>query len=326
MNFVKKAVYQGLENFLESRGYEIQQKRMTEKQIGRYLSDECQTFAMISTIPKSGTHRVALFFYVLDQLASGNPSPEISDYQAGHIEMLPSMGVTLKIGHSSNPFMVVDLRDDAPTSWSEIPWYINGWNSARGIFEVMAHSGADRMVHIYRNPLDQSVSWFHMKKAQVRDGDDHFIDDCGRRIPLQQDAFLRHLTLPLWVRVHGSFLFQKQETTSRTLLISYEDLMREPEIEFGKILDFYAIDLGAEQAKLIETAVEMTSRDRVRALEDTEEESLLNIGGLNQEVEKKWRHARDGSSGQWKNIFSDDDIGFARQFLEAHGMDLDSYL
>lgn len=326
MNRVKQLIYQTLERILHSRGLEIQSQGITRKQIERYLSDQCREFMMISTIPKSGTHRCALFFFVLDHLLRGNSTPDISEYKAGYIEQLSSIGVSLKIGHSSNPFKTLDYRREDPTSWFEVPLYVKGWDSAREVFDAMVESGANKIIHIYRNPLDQSISWFHMKKAQLPEGADYFTDDCGRKIPLDERAFLRHLTLPLWVKTHGSFAFHSEQDGKHALLIPYERLMQQPDTEFGRILEFFGVQLGENGADLIQRAVELTSRDKVRALEDSQKDSLLNIGGLNQEVKTEWRHARDGSSGQWESVFGEEDVEFARRYLEDHGLNLNDYL
>ncbi len=118
-----------------------------------------------------------------------------------------------------------------------------------------------RVVYIVRDPRDVAVSqyYFKIKREVLPDG-----------YPLEEfvGEFLRGEATPYgsWREHVGSWLAARLGDPD-FLLLRYEDLHRQTEVEVARIAKFFGLEPTAQR---IQWAIEQSSADRLRKLEQTE--------------------------------------------------------
>ncbi|MFE6971729.1 sulfotransferase domain-containing protein [Isoptericola sp. NPDC057653] len=159
-----------------------------------------------------------------------------------------------------------------------------------------------RKIMLYRNPLDYVVSLYHYtikQRPQHRDKAEHPRDV----IEPMLDTYARHyLTLDSYrgdPDVH---------------VASYEALKEDPGRRFREVVRFLALPLEDDA---VEVALALSDISTVRAMEERTGRSMV--------VRLDGYFTRDGSIGQWKQYFDDDDVERARGALAVHGIDLDTF-
>jgi hypothetical protein len=178
-----------------------------------------------------------------------------------------------------------------------------------------------RVIYIIRDPRDVAVSlYFYARK--VKNIDDSF----------SQEAFITRMLIPgrsyngTWGEHAGSWLINASNAAEFTLhsngahpqsagsasrmdapgatghgrevlLVRYEDLLQDAQVELRRIAEFAGIEAGPER---IEQAVARSSADAMRKLE-----SAQNLEwGTTRETRKDIPFVRKAESGQWRTALS----------------------
>jgi hypothetical protein len=121
--------------------------------------------------------------------------------------------------------------------------------------------GYRRVIYIVRDPKDVAVSqyYFKIKRGALPDG-----------YPMEEfiDSFVRGEATPYgsWREHVGSWLAARLGDPD-FLLLRYEDLHRQTEVEVARLAKFFGVEPTAQR---IEWAIEQSSADRLRKLEQTE--------------------------------------------------------
>ena len=101
----------------------------------------------------------------------------------------------------------------------------------------------------------------------------------------------------------------------RMISVAYEDLAQSP----ATVLGIVVRSLGwPENRDRIMGAVNLSSRERIRRLEDDRGAPLLGSASLNHFV-------RDGSVGQWRKYLNEEDVSRVDSILREHGMLLGNF-
>ena len=162
-----------------------------------------------------------------------------------------------------------------------------------------------KVLHLYRNPLDFAVSCFFFYY-------DNRVDRAGM-MSSPVEVLEKHLAE--YVEVYQSYQQAARSGKANMLRISYENLITNPEVCLDIILGWLGVEASAS---LVRTAVEYSSRDTVKLLDDRwPHEQLPNFKG---------RHINDGSIGQWKTYFDSSDVRRVKARLSDAGINLDDFV
>ncbi|MFC7877367.1 sulfotransferase domain-containing protein [Isoptericola sp. NPDC057391] len=159
-----------------------------------------------------------------------------------------------------------------------------------------------RKIMLYRNPLDYVVSLYHYtikQRPEQRDKARHPRDVVEPML----DTYARHL-LTL-----GSY-----RDDPDVHVASYESLKSDPGARFREVVRFLGLPLVDDA---VDRALALSDISTIRATEEQVGRSMV--------VKLDGYFTRDGSIGQWKEFFDDDDVERARRVLAAHGLDLDAF-
>jgi len=146
-------------------------------------------------------------------------------------------------------------------------------------------------IYIVRNPLDVAVSMIHHYGYGPEDAaagvcfDEMEILPTGGRIPQRVSSWTNHVRA--WRRARGLNL----------TLVRYEDLVREPEAEFGKVLA--AIGVTPEPER-VARAVRHSSFKVLAAQEQSD--------GFVENSRSEARFFRAGGSGGWRDALTPDQV------------------
>jgi len=125
-----------------------------------------------------------------------------------------------------------------------------------------------RTIYIVRDPRDVALSYynFHRKNMQLEDSYplDRYVDDfvSGRLISADWGTWGENVSS--WIYTRGN--------RKDFLLLRYEDMIKDTMLELTRIATFLGID--AEPLRL-QRAIELSSADRMRGLEKTEQEQWV---------------------------------------------------
>ncbi|MCI5157189.1 MAG: hypothetical protein D3906_01900, partial [Candidatus Electrothrix sp. AUS1_2] len=105
----------------------------------------------------------------------------------------------------------------------------------------------------------------------------------------------------------------QRESTSKVILISYEQLFLQPHATLQCILRFLKLPVYPE---VVNFCVEASSIQQTRAEEKTRGEAI-HAKGMN----LKGSFARSGKVGQWKAFFQNDEVNYIRRKLYENNID-----
>lgn len=169
--------------------------------------------------------------------------------------------------------------------------------------ESLIAQGIDRVVVTVRDPRDALISeyWYVKKNAW------HFEHDRANAMSLNEyiDYHMnngsfrksRLAWLSSWLEV---------ENNIKILFIRYEDLLNQPLVEMRKVFDFYQIDMLDDELRLI-----------------VEKYSFNNRSGRSSGEEDTKSFMRKGVSGEWREVFSEEQKNAAVNGYEHIYMKLD---
>ena len=146
-------------------------------------------------------------------------------------------------------------------------------------------------IYIVRNPLDIAVSYANFQGLDL-DKAIKLMGAADFEMPNGPD----HVSQPFgsWSQHVASWT---ERPNDRLLILRYEDLIDTPQEAFRRLVNFLGLDADAQR---IDRAVENVSFDKMRAQEDRY--------GFNERSPAQERFFRAGMSGQWRNVFSDEQI------------------
>lgn len=273
------------------------------------------TCACLLTIPRSGTWYTSyLFEYFYQSLA------HISrDAWEPAFRLFPELTLAKLHAHSICPGFIEFYHGKLRPEWDTLEFKIPGINSGylllqqnQKLFSPLQNPQA-RIIHLYRNPLDQAISIcrhlkHHLLANEVGDVDDLF-------------GFIRNVNLESYIKIHFTFEKMREAFPANILMIPYEEMIACPEATFSRMLNFYGISLKSEMAQAaLKRAISLASIDNMKALENKSGESL----GKDQACLTE-RHIRSGSVGQWKDRLTSSELGYINDRLAKFEIRLETF-
>ena len=159
-----------------------------------------------------------------------------------------------------------------------------------------------RKIMLYRNPLDHVVSMYHYtieQRPRHRDRARHPRDVVRPML----DTYARHLVT-----------LNSYRGDPQAHVASYESLRADPGARFREVVRFLDLPLVDDA---VDRALALSDISTIRATEERAGRSMV--------VRLDGYFTRDGSIGQWKKYFDDEDVALARDVLAGYGLDLDAF-
>ena len=146
-------------------------------------------------------------------------------------------------------------------------------------------------IYIVRNPLDVAVSYSEFRNRTIDQTID-LMSQNGRVIGRPRNAAYE---------VCGSWVEHVRSWTTKPhkqmLILRYEDLLADPAKGFGDVVSFLRMDVERTR---IDQAIERTSFEALKSAEDA--------GGFSERPKGTKRFFRAGSTDQWRDILSEQQV------------------
>jgi Sulfotransferase domain len=289
---------------------------------------------LISTMPRSGTwyNRYFLFFY--DRLLRGEncsqimtgitkKSPNVENAQ----DYRRTMGIDIFFSsHFLCPGFAT-YHGKYRESWDALQFYVEGFDG--GKYQIQEIGIANpfinpkvRIVYVYRNPLDQAVSFFHHSLHHKDDRHRYYTDGKGQRTPiLSVKQYIHETGIEAYIKQFFTYYIMRDWFPDNILTLKYEDLIRDPNAHFKKILHHFGhIPTTFKHQTAYKEALRLSSKDSMIKVENSLGRSL----GDDQQ-DKRNRHIRDGSIGRWKEYLTDEDCDKIEERLQHFGLTLTQF-
>jgi len=146
---------------------------------------------------------------------------------------------------------------------------------------------------LVRDPRDIVISYYHYASASRSLAFDGSIGDVMRHKTMGIEAFMRHYSS--WRRRAG-------------LVVRFEDLKDDPVAQFAQIAAFFGI---SNDLMRIEAAVK---ESKIDAMKKAQEQS----DRLKNEFSGEFKFVRDGTSAQWENLLTREDLDLYGQLKEQY--------
>ena len=295
----------------------------------------CSRVGLIGTMPRSGTwyNRYFLFFY--NRLLNGDNGSEII---AKVIKNPPNIetaiqdyGRTIGIdiffaSHFLCPgFDAYHGKYREP--WDALRFYVDGFDGGTkqlqeiGIVSPFINPKV-RVVYVYRNPLDQAVSFFH-HSLHHKDGRHRcYTDAKGQLVPiLSVSQYIHETGIDAYIKQFFTYHIMREWFPNNILMLKYEDLVRDPGAHFKKILNYFGHKVKIfEHQKAFEEALRLSSKDSMKKIENSLGRSLGN-----DQKNRRDRHVRDSRIGKWKDYLSAEDCNKIEERLQQFGLTLTQF-
>ena len=202
------------------------------------------------------------------QLASPLPYHQLGMYEWACIRL--SALYSMKVAKKYTPFLV--KTHNANANIRDVPLIPNGLTG--------------NSVYLIRDPRDVAISYASHMGVDIDTAIGNITNEhLGSKASTELNALPQLFSS--WDR--NVYSWRKRDYC---IVVRYEDLLAQPEIEFRRILDHYGIDYSQEK---FETAFNLTRFDRLQKMEAEAE------GGFSENSPKQERFFRKGKAGGWQN-------------------------
>lgn len=284
---------------------------------------------VIATIPRSGTWALQYLMGTFDSLIKNTARANPFDIAFSH---LPEIGLDLlSIGHHYCPGLA-RIGGQRYRQWQALAREpLPGWDWASSFLARYAEyldpdsRASVRIVIVYRNPLDQAVSFC---RQMLQPFNSHYAGairaDDGVRVDVGNvSEFLRRVGAANYVRYFISYWWGRELWNERLKFVRYEDLIYQREETLESLITFLRGPLNAAEQDAFRRALELTSARALRELESQRNRSIGDPGerahGTNH------RHIMDGRAGTWREVLRPEDAEFCRTILAEWNIPLEAF-
>ena len=281
--------------------------------------------ALMATMPRSGTWYSFYFFEFLDLFMTSRENLNT------RLDLYVYNG--LKLGklhtHCICPGFRKACKGPARFDWDQLVFYTPGYDYGSGrfidgnqkIFSPLQNPEI-RIVYVYRNPLDQIVSYYRHIQKHRQETTRSFTTETGEELIFTDlSHFLRTAGVDGYIKQYWTYHFMKALVPDRLLLVPYEDLVDFPAPTFVSMLRF--LDLGLDRAVLEVPFKKALNATKAGSLKNLEKAIGSSLGRDQTDVEES--HLRGGEIGKWSSALDADDLQFVETRLNAYGLDLGQF-
>ncbi len=283
------------------------------------------TVALVATMPRSGTWLSFYFLEFLDLYLSGRRSLNTRlDLEVYHALRLGKVHT-----HTICPGFLEYCRGAMRDRWDALGFYNPGFDYGYGRFiagnEAVfspLENPAIRLVYIYRNPLDQCVSFFRHTAKHCQDSTRSFVDGAGAEIEIADERdYLRRVGMEAYVKQYVTFHVMKERYGENLFMLPYEEMVRNRDGSFRAMLAFLNFEIDSDKKEAcFQMALNASAAESLRNLEKSLGASL----GRDQ-ADAGESHIRGGKIGKWRQYYDHTDIDYAKAVLAEFGLSLDAY-
>jgi hypothetical protein len=268
---------------------------------------------LLSTMPRSGSWYSFFFFEYLDAYLMGRP--QVRDVM--RTTFYKGLHITKAHAHLMCPSFPDCYRGPHRGSWDKLEFKVPGINSGYDNLVVNEARRFDlrrnprlRIAYIYRNPLDQAVSHYHLLYWRQRPMD-------AERFRAGLVDWMRNVSIESYIKQYFTYHVMRLAFPQNVMSVSYEELMREPRQVFQKLtLHFgFAVKTGHE-LQCFDAACAATMPDKLKQLE-----AKLGHAFGHPEITRD-SHMQGGDIGKWRRWLDDDMVDFVRKRFAEFGLSL----
>ena len=258
---------------------------------------------VIGTIARSGTHYAMLLLSNYVAAIQGKSEPVTP---SGMNDMFPNNWHINYMAYHKLPFG--PFRDQGPYSLCRNLGVLNVDEVTRShsLFQNILWKH-HRVLHLYRNPLDYSVSLYNYKHKKRPD----LPDRC------QSPQEVLELKFENYCDMYQSYINAAKNGSFSVLRISYENLISDPQFWLCAIIEWLG---GEANEDAVKTAVENSSISNVKSAEKNGSQVNPDAVGL------QGSFISSGQVGQWRSYFSDADYKYWSNRFAQRGIDLEGLL
>lgn len=256
---------------------------------------------VLRTVQKSGTNYLRLvlsnYFWNLDEHFAEEAFEQVS-YQQMHNELFPNVRSKIYNGKSK-------LRaSSAPIPAAFLDHYADFlYDHGCALDFAPAALMPKKMILLYRNPLDQMVSWYFFKYKDRGEDVNH---------PKALLEELSHFFVNHYTKLCGI----KERMGANAIMVSYEQLTLHPTATTESIISFLGLPIIPT---LIQASVVASSIKSVR------QEEKSAGGAIHQSGTNRSSFIRSGKIGDWKNYFGPEEVQYVDQKLQSRGYALNRF-
>ena len=278
---------------------------------------------LIATIPKSGTWYCHYFFHFYRHLLQGRQDVGIEVNTRPHKAAEIGLDVLL-IAHTICPGFD-EYQGEFRQAWDRIGFYHPGYNWALGFIRDRPHwydparNHNARIICLFRNPLDQAVSYYRYTLKNRQADTRYRTNERGIRVRIKDVRdFLLNAGLESYLKQFLTFKVMADRYPDRIMPLTYEKLVGEPRASFRTILRHFGHDPEIPAHRpAFETALKASHMDSLKGIENALGRSLAD-----DQTDPAERHIRDGATGKWKRHFTPEDIESVESRLNEFGLSL----
>ena len=291
---------------------------------------------VVATLTRSGTWYCRCFFFALHKLLKGDKDFDstsvVREFYAADrkFAVKDTLGLDrLFIAHATCPGFKDHYRGDLLGAWGNLRFYGGGLAHDNGdivmqnprrkkVFDPYFNRNA-KIIYIYRNPLDQAVSSFVGHQNHKREILRYKINESGERelITDVKDYFYSE-GLDAFIKQFFTFKAMQALFPKNILILTYEQLIREPEKAFTAALRHFGCKVGGEAGRVkVRKAIELASQQNLREAEKNLGFSLANDRAIPGDTQM-----RGGAVGKWKEYFDKNDLARAEEKMATFNLTL----
>jgi hypothetical protein len=281
----------------------------------------------MATMPRSGTWYSFYFFEFLDLFMAGRDSLNTRlDLHVYH---------ALKLGklhtHCICPGFLRACQGRDRSDWDQLVFYTPGYDYGSGrfiegnqkVFSPLQNPDI-RIVYLYRNPLDQIVSYYRHIQKHRQETTRSIATESGDEVVFTDlSHFLRTAGVDGYIKQYWTYHYMKTKVPDRLFLLPYEELMASPPHAFVRVLKFLDLDLDPDRTALKAAFKKALNATKLGSLKNLEKALGSSLGRDQTDVEES--HLRGGHIGKWKCQISQEDLRFIQARLNSFGLDLANF-
>ncbi len=308
---------------------------MYDKIVGPNRVNSNISNAYVFVLPKSGTVYLGVFFRVYSDLLNGkSPGPKQFTHQNCKKHLFGKNDFAVE--HSECPgFRYVEKDRKNLALWSRLNYYTSGWRGdTNRIKKLESHMDrhvskhvasinkefleTTKIVFVYRNPLDQFISYFRHLQHSITDDHSYKAGKNASDIGLEDFIFYEG-ALDSYIKQLKTFDKVSQNFPDLILFVPYEELINNKKSALLRIIDHLGIKYDAAA---FQKAMELTSLDQMIAIENKTGTSL----GRDQKDPLE-RHIRspDGGIGKWQSQMDPKMVQKIELIMNRHYLSLDMF-
>ena len=297
--------------------------------MARYEVPQDYRIALVATMPRSGTWFSFYFFEFLDVFLTGRGTLNTKlDLHVLH---------GLKLGklhtHCICPGFAERYRAGHRAAWDALEFYTPAYNFGyerfiegnEAVFDPRRNQ-ALRIVFLYRNPLDQMVSFYRHIEKHRQLAARTFVDETGNERHFESlSHFIETAGIAAYIKQYFSYAAmaagQGEHGPGNILMVPYERLLRDGDKSYARILDFLGFALDDDRARAAFAKARNASKvESLKVLEQAMPGALARDQSAAGET-----HMRGGEIGKWQTALGDRDLELISARLAQFDLCLDSF-